>query len=79
MTSDRDRGRRRQVLNEEVSYHEWSVQDMMIEDLQRQVTELTQRLAMQNMEIDCDIDNRNSKFNFENLYYNLVLFREHRD
>jgi hypothetical protein len=52
---------------------------VMIEDLQRRVTELTQRLAVQNMEIDCDIDNRNSKSNFENLYYNPVLFCEHRD
>jgi hypothetical protein len=35
-----------QVLKEEVPYHERSVQDVMIEDLQ-QVVKLTQRLALQ--------------------------------
>jgi hypothetical protein len=30
-----------QVLKEEVPYHERSIQDVMIEDLQRQVAELT--------------------------------------
>jgi hypothetical protein len=38
-------GWRGQVSNEEVPYHERSVQDVMIEDLQRQVAELTHRLA----------------------------------
>jgi hypothetical protein len=60
MTGDRVRGWSRQVLNEEVTYHEHSVQDIMIEDLQRQVAELTQRLAAQNTEINCNIDDRNS-------------------
>jgi hypothetical protein len=60
MTGDRVRGWSRQVLNEEVTYHEHSVQDIMIEDLQRQVAELTQRLAAQNTEINCNIDGRNS-------------------
>jgi len=45
------RGWRGQVPNEEVSYHEYNLQDVMIENLPRQVVELTQRLATQNMEI----------------------------
>jgi hypothetical protein len=61
------------VSNEEASYHERSLQDVMIEDLQRQVAELNQRLAAQNMEMYCDIDGHNSEFNFENLYHSHVL------
>jgi hypothetical protein len=49
-----------QVLKEEVPYHERSVQDVMIEDLQQQVVELTQRLATQNMEMYCDINGHDS-------------------
>jgi hypothetical protein len=43
MTGGRGRGRGwcRQVPNEEVTYHERSLQDVIIEDLQRQVAELT--------------------------------------
>ena len=70
------RGRRGQVLKEEVPYHERNIQDMMIEDLQRQVAELTQHLAAQNLEMYCDIDGRNSYSNFENLYHKHVLVRE---
>jgi len=40
------RGHRGQVPNEEVSYHECSIQDVMIEDLYRQVAELIQSLAL---------------------------------
>jgi hypothetical protein len=72
-------GWRGQVINEEVSYHKCDVQDVTIEDLQRQVAELTQRLAAQNMEINCNIDGRNSESNFENQYYNPILFREQLD
>jgi len=71
-----DCGRCGQVPNEEVPYHEHNVQDVMIEDLQRQVAELTQRLAAQNMEMHCNIDNCNLDFNCENLYHNFVLGRE---
>jgi len=46
--------------NKEVLYHECSVQDVMIEDLQQQVVELTQRLATQNMEMYCDINGHDS-------------------
>jgi hypothetical protein len=67
-----------QVPKEEVPYHERNIQDMMIEDLQRQVAELTQRLAVQNLEMYCDIDGRNSDSNFENPYHKPVLVWEQR-
>jgi hypothetical protein len=51
----------------------------MIEDLQKQVVELTQHLAAQNMEMYHDIDGRDSESNFENPYHNPVLVREQRD
>lgn len=61
MTGGRSRGWSGQVRNEEVSYHERSVQDLMIEDLQRlQVAELTQRLVVQNIEMYRDISDRDS-------------------
>jgi hypothetical protein len=60
----------------EVPYQEHNLQDVMIEDLQRQVVELTQRLTTQNMKMNCDIEGHNSKANFENPYHNFVLFRE---
>jgi hypothetical protein len=37
---------------------------------------LTQRLAVQNLEIYHDIDDLNSESNFKNLYHNSVLVRE---
>jgi hypothetical protein len=39
---------------------------------------LTQHLAAQNLEMYCDIDDRNSDSNFENPYHKLVLVREQR-
>jgi hypothetical protein len=71
-------GRHGQVPNEEVPYHEHSIQDVMIKDLQRQVAELTQHLAVQNLEIYCNVDGCNSKSNFKNSYHKPVLIREHR-
>ena len=50
----------------------------MIEDLHRQFAELTQHLAVQNLEIYCDIDGRNSKSNFKKPYHKPVLFWEQR-
>jgi hypothetical protein len=67
-----------QVLNEEFPYHERSIQDVIIKNLQMQVTELTQHLAVQNLEIYCDIDDRISKSNFKNPYHKHVMFREER-
>jgi hypothetical protein len=66
-------GRCGQISNDEVPYHEHSIQDVMIEDLQRQIAELIQCLAAQNLEMYCDIDGCNSKSNFENLYHKPVL------
>jgi hypothetical protein len=70
------RGQHGPVLNEEVPYHERNIQDVMIEDLQRWVAKLTQRLSAQNLEMYCDIDGCNSKSNFKNPYHKHVLFRE---
>jgi hypothetical protein len=78
MTSGRSRGWHRQVLNEEVPYHEYSVQDVMIEDLQMRVAELTETLAAQNMDMNCDIDGCDSESNFENTHHNPILVREQR-
>jgi hypothetical protein len=63
-------------LNEDVPYHERNVQDVMIEDLQRQVAELIEHLAMQNLEMHHDIDGHDSESNFKNLYHNPILVRE---
>ena len=52
MAGGRGRGQRGQVPNEEVPYHERNVRDVMIEDLERQVAELTQHLEVQNLERD---------------------------
>jgi hypothetical protein len=49
-----------------------------IEDLERQVAELTQCLEAQNLERDCEMDDHDSESNFENLYHNPVLGREQR-
>jgi hypothetical protein len=72
------RGRHGQVPNEEVPYHNRDVQNVTIEDLQRQVVELTQSLAAQNLEKDRKMDDRDSDSSFENPYHNPVLGREQR-
>jgi hypothetical protein len=66
-------GRHGHVPIEEAPHRDRNVQDVMIEDLQRQVAELTQCLAAQNMDMKCDIDGRNLESNFENPYYNPIL------
>ncbi|KAG2675553.1 hypothetical protein I3760_12G009300 [Carya illinoinensis] len=71
------RGRRGQVSNVEAQHRDRSVQDVMIEDLQRQVTELTQRLVAQDFK-DCEASDHDSNSTFENPYHNRALFREHR-
>jgi hypothetical protein len=70
------RGRRGQASNEEVPYHKRHVQDMTIEDLQRQVAELTQRLTAQNLEMDREMDGWDLDSSFENPYHNPILGRE---
>ncbi|KAE8694063.1 putative Quercetin 3-O-methyltransferase 1 [Hibiscus syriacus] len=71
------RGRREQVPNEEAQRRYRNVQDVMIADLQRQVAELTQRLAAQDFE-DRDASDQDTNSAFENPYHNRALFREHR-
>jgi len=69
-------GRCGQVPNEEAPHRDRNVQDVMIEDLQRQVAELTQHLAAQevsNREINSDSDST-----FDNPYHNPAPYREQR-
>ncbi|KAE8720267.1 hypothetical protein F3Y22_tig00020999pilonHSYRG00012 [Hibiscus syriacus] len=71
------RGRREPVLNEKAQRRDRSVQDVMIADLQRQVAELTQRLAAQDFE-NREASDHDTNSTFENPYHNHALFREHR-
>ncbi|KAE8672958.1 putative CCCH-type zinc finger family protein [Hibiscus syriacus] len=77
MAGGRGRGRREQVPNEEAQRRDRNVQDVMIADLQRQVAELTQRLAAQDFE-DREASDHDTNSAFENPYHNRALFREHR-
>jgi hypothetical protein len=76
MASGRSCGRHQHVPNEEVTYHERSIQDVMNEDLQRQIAELTQHLATQNLVMCRGIDSRDLESNFENWYHNSILVRD---
>ncbi|KAE8715853.1 putative Quercetin 3-O-methyltransferase 1 [Hibiscus syriacus] len=71
------RGRREKVPNEEAQRRDRNVQDVMIANLQRQVVELTQRLAAQDFE-DREASDHDTNSAFENPYHNRALFREHR-
>ncbi|KAE8676151.1 putative CCCH-type zinc finger family protein [Hibiscus syriacus] len=82
MAGGRGRGRREQVPNEEAQRRDRSVQDVMIADLQRQVAELTQRLAAHDLE-DREASDHDTNSTFENPYHNRAGFRgagfrEHR-
>lgn len=69
---------RGQVPNEEVTYRERNVQDVIIEDLQRQVAELTWRLE-QIMEGDRDMEDHGLESStLENLYHNFALGQDKR-
>jgi len=68
-------GRREQVLNEEALHRDRNVQDMMIEDLQRQVAELTQCLAAQEVD-NLEMENSDSDSTFDNPYHNPTPYRE---
>ncbi|XP_062177060.1 uncharacterized protein LOC133881996 [Alnus glutinosa] len=70
-------GRRGQVPNEEAPHRDRSVQDVMIEDLQRQVAELTQRLAVQEFG-NREMENSDSDSTFDNPYHNPVPNQDHR-
>jgi hypothetical protein len=70
-------GRRGQVPNEEAPHRDRSVQDVMIEDLQRQVAELAQRLAVQEFG-NREIKNSDSDSTFDNPYHNPAPNRDHR-
>ncbi|KAE8681373.1 putative CCCH-type zinc finger family protein [Hibiscus syriacus] len=77
MAGGRGRGRREQVPNEEAQRRDRSVQDVMIANLQRQVAELTQRLAARDLE-DREASDHDTNSTFENPYHNRAGFREHR-
>ncbi|KAE8700504.1 putative CCCH-type zinc finger family protein [Hibiscus syriacus] len=77
MAGGRGHSRREQVLNEEAQRRDRNVQDVMIADLQRQVAELTQRLAAQDFE-DREASDHDTNSAFENPYHNRALFQEHR-
>jgi hypothetical protein len=62
-------GRRAQVLNEEAPHHDRNVQDVMIEDLQRQVAELAQHLAAQEVG-NREMENSDFDSTFDNPYHN---------
>jgi len=71
------RGRRGQVPNEEAPHHDRNVQDVMIENLQRQVAELAQRLAAQKVS-NREMDNSDSNSTFDNPYHNSAPYQEQR-
>jgi len=68
-------GRRGQVPNEEALHRDRNVQDMMIEDLQRQVAELAQSLAVQEFG-NREMENSDSDSTFDNLYHNPAPYRQ---
>lgn len=75
LMAGRGRGRRGQVPDEEVPYRDRNVQDVLVEDLQRQVAELTQRLVAQDFG---NVEGHESDSSFENPYHHRVRGREHR-
>jgi hypothetical protein len=66
-----------QVPDEEAPHHDRNVQDVMIEDLQRQVAELAQRLTVQEFS-NREMENSDSDSTFDNLYHNPAPNRDHR-
>jgi hypothetical protein len=68
-------GRRGQVPNEEAPHRDRNVQDVMIEDLQRQVAELAQLLAAQEVG-NREMENSDSDSTFNNPYHNPAPYRE---
>jgi hypothetical protein len=68
-------GRRGQVPNEEAPHRDRNIQDVMIENLQRQVAELAQRLAAQEVG-NREMENSDSDSTFDNPYHNLAPYRE---
>jgi hypothetical protein len=67
-------GGRGQVPNEEAPHHDRNVQDVMIEDLQRQVAELAQCLAAQEVG-NREMENSDSDSTFDNPYHNPSPYR----
>ncbi|XP_022854005.1 uncharacterized protein LOC111375418 [Olea europaea var. sylvestris] len=76
MVGGRSRGRRGQVPIEEVPHRDRNVQDVAIEDLQRQVVELTQQLGEQEFD-NHDVESHEFDTSFENPYHNRAQVWEH--
>jgi len=70
-------GRGGQVPNEEAPRRDRNLQDVMIKDLQRQVAELTQRLAVHEVG-NLEMENSDSDSTFDNPYHNPTPYREQR-
>jgi hypothetical protein len=68
-------GRCGQLPNEEAPHRDRNVQDVMIEDLQRQVAELAQRLAVQKFG-NREMENSDSDSTFDNPYHNHAPYQE---
>ncbi|XP_022897834.1 uncharacterized protein LOC111411547 [Olea europaea var. sylvestris] len=77
MVGGRGRGRRGQVSIEEVPHRDRNIQDVTIEDLQRQVAELTQCLAEQEFG-NHDVEGLDFDTSFENPYHHRARVWEHR-
>ncbi|XP_022862403.1 uncharacterized protein LOC111382607 [Olea europaea var. sylvestris] len=77
MVGGRGRGLRGQVPIEEVQHRDRNIQDVTIEDLQRQLVELTQRLAEQEFG-NHDVEGHDSDTSFKNSYHHRARVWEHR-
>ena len=75
MAGDRGRGRHGLIPVKEVQHHDRNLQEKIMADVQRQVTELTQSLAAQNFEKQ-ETTGHDSDSTFDNPYHNRVNFRE---
>jgi hypothetical protein len=64
-------------FHEEAPHRDHNVQDVMIEDLQRQIAELTQRLEALEVGIR-EMENSDSDSTFDNPYHNPAPYREQR-
>jgi hypothetical protein len=69
-------GRHGQFPNEEAPHRDRNIQDVMIEDLQRQVAELAQRLVVQEFG-NREMENSDSDSTFDNPHHNPAPNRDH--
>lgn len=77
MVGGRGRGHCGQVLIEKVPHHDHNFQDVMIEDLWRQVVKLTQRLVEQDFD-NHEVEGHDFDASLENSYHNHAWDWEYR-